>query len=172
MQGAPRDLHWILRIPLEPALGEHVRTVGWCERSQKLSDDFLGVSQSVNRSGVDPVHTVVDRVAHGGNRGLVVLRAPRERPTAPARRPRSKPNGSQVQAALAERSLRKCHGLNHIPRFDSPEYALAGEPVKNAGARSITSFRLKAEAASTFRWKCEPRTANPRLRVRFARFWR
>jgi hypothetical protein len=76
MKRSYRDLHPILRIPLEAALGEDIGPIGRGDRLQELSDNFFGVSEPINRGGVDPVHTAIDRVAHCRDRRLIVLRPP------------------------------------------------------------------------------------------------
>ena len=109
MKRASRHLHAVLRIPLETALGEDVRPVGRWKRSQEVADDFFGMSEPVDRSGVDPVHPAVDGVTHGRNRRPIVLRTPRERPSATAGGPGAESNGRESHTAGAERPLRKYH---------------------------------------------------------------
>src|SRR5216684_7304360 len=87
--------------PAQAALGKDVRprTVPVL---QCAADDLLGVSESVDGGGVDPVNAEFERAVNGGNGVVVVLRSPSELPARAADGPGSVAYGSDVQVGVAE----------------------------------------------------------------------
>src|SRR5215207_9275250 len=71
-------------VPGPAALGEHQLPAG--ALAQHLPDDLLGVPEPVHGGRVDPGHAGVEGLVEGGDRLVVVLRAPAE-PPRPADRP-------------------------------------------------------------------------------------
>ena len=63
---------------------------------------LLGMTQTVDGCGVDPVDTPLDRIEHAVDRRGIVLRTPSKRPASTTRGPCSEANGSQVQIGIAE----------------------------------------------------------------------
>src|SRR4051812_24322718 len=81
-----RILHAVV-APNHPALGEDERTIFSAAFRQHPAHDFLGVTEPIDGSGVDPIDTALDGVIHRRNGFVVVLRSPRECPTPAANRP-------------------------------------------------------------------------------------
>src|SRR6185437_15872219 len=76
-------------VPDEAGLGEDVWPVLARDVAQRAGDDLLGVTEPIHRGRVDPVDAALDSVSDRGDRGRVVLVAPREGPAATADRPRA-----------------------------------------------------------------------------------
>src|SRR5689334_24684043 len=91
----------ILPIPDETALGKHVRAAATAAPAQKSFDDFLGMTVSVDGSGIDPVDAVIERLAHRRQRRFVVLWSP----LATSRRPGSEPDTGNVHVSGAKLAL-------------------------------------------------------------------
>src|SRR2546423_1515672 len=98
------DVVLVLAIPHQPALGEDVGPVAPAATPQESSDDFLGVPVPIDRRGVDPVDTGVDRSTHRRQRGFVILRAP----FAATGGPRTKAEARNGHVGGAELTLREC----------------------------------------------------------------
>ena len=81
-------------LPPPTALREHEHVLADAIRGERAADDLLGVPKPVHRSGVDPVHAVLDRVTDRGHRLVVVDFAPAEPPRA-ADRPGAEADGRQ-----------------------------------------------------------------------------
>src|SRR5690242_9187163 len=64
---------------------------------QRTPHDFLGVSQTVDRSRIDPVRTKLQRSMNRRDRIIVVLRAPAKLPARAPDRPCSISNRSNLQ---------------------------------------------------------------------------
>ena len=77
--GSQYFLHLPLCIPVQATLGEDVRS-GAAPVLQSTANHFLGVSQTVDGGGVDPVDAEFERAVNGGDRFVVVLRSPGELP--------------------------------------------------------------------------------------------
>src|SRR5689334_7655979 len=60
------------------AFGEYVRTIR--APLERLSDYFLRVPESINSSGIDPIHAVIDRITNRLYGFVIVLRSPSEFP--------------------------------------------------------------------------------------------
>src|SRR5215813_19826 len=101
--------HPITVVPDETALCEDEWALGCPELSDKPPDQLLGMSQSVDGSGIDPVHPQLERVAHGGERFGVVLWAPAEGPAATSDRPGAESDPRDVQSAPTELTRWQCH---------------------------------------------------------------
>ena len=71
--------------------------------AQRLPDDFLGMTEPVDRGRVDPVETALDRAPNRRDGGGVVLRSPSESPLA-ANRPGAQADGSEFESRIAELS--------------------------------------------------------------------
>jgi hypothetical protein len=83
-------------IPAHGAFGEDV----WARAfpiSKGAGDYFLGVAKAVDGGGIDPIDTELEGAVNGGNRIIVVLRAPAELPTASADGPCSVTHAGYVQ---------------------------------------------------------------------------
>ncbi len=80
----------------------------------KRPDDFFGMPEAVDARGINPVHPQIDSVPHRGNRVVVILRPPAERPAAAPGRPGAESDDGDLDAALAKRAPRQrvSHGSN------------------------------------------------------------
>jgi hypothetical protein len=67
------------------------------------------MAEAVNRRRVNPVHSGVECGVNRGDRGVVVLMAPREKPACAAHRPGADAEWSDVNIAVSELS---CLHLN------------------------------------------------------------
>ena len=70
--GAQYFVHLTLGIPAQAALGKDVGP-GAAPFLQRASDNFLGVSQTVDRGRVDPVDAQFERTMNGGDGVVVIL---------------------------------------------------------------------------------------------------
>ena len=66
---------------------------------------FLGVAESVDGGGIDPIHTVVERGVDGADGFVVVLGSPGECPSAAAHCPGADADGGEVHIAVAKPSF-------------------------------------------------------------------
>ena len=106
--------HAIVLVPLQTALREDERPIRWRQRPHETADDFFGVPEPVDAGGINPVHPQIDSVPHRGDRVVVVLRPPTERPAAAPGRPRAESDDGDLDAGLAKRAPRQrvSHGSN------------------------------------------------------------
>jgi hypothetical protein len=61
-----RLLHWVARVPHQPALREHERPFVGRQLPQQTPDQLLGMAETVHRGGIDPGDAQLDRVTHRG----------------------------------------------------------------------------------------------------------
>ena len=110
LAGAPTfcgDRHAVVLVPAQSALGEHERPLGGGDLLQCRAHDLFGMPEPVDGGGVDPVDAALDRMADGGDRLLVVLAAPADRPVAAADGPGAEPDRRDVHVGAAEPPLRQ-----------------------------------------------------------------
>src|SRR2546423_8907698 len=115
-QNAPRLLHRLPGIPYQTALGENVWSVVGAFSLEKTPNHFLGMTESVNGGGIDPVDAQLDGVIHGSDRIIVVLRSPRERPAAAANCPGAHSDACDVHVGGAELPNRKRRDHDAAPQ--------------------------------------------------------
>ena len=84
----------MLVVPHQSAFGEDERPVRGWQLLEQPSDDPLGVSVTVHRRRIDPVHTELDRMSHRAERFGVVLLPPAESPSAAADGPGPEADGA------------------------------------------------------------------------------
>src|SRR4029077_6146538 len=87
-----------------PALCEHVRPVRSAHASYHSAHHLLGVSEPVNRRGVDPVDATLERVPDRRDGFVIVLRSPSVGPAAPAGYPRAESDARDFHVGSAELS--------------------------------------------------------------------
>ena len=87
-------------VPHQLALGKNIGTLG--AALQRLGNHLLGVSETVDGRGIDPVHAGVERSVNGGNRVIVILLAPAELPAAAAHRPGPDTERRNLHIAVAQ----------------------------------------------------------------------
>jgi hypothetical protein len=96
----------VLWVPNDTGLGEHVRSLVGRDLPKRAADDLLGVTEAVDRCGVDPVDSAFDgRPSRRLGKG-VVLRTPGVDPAGTAERPRSDADPADGHAGAAERPAR------------------------------------------------------------------
>src|SRR6185503_5570508 len=99
--GGQKTTHFaasLLRVPHQPALGEDVRTLIGALSAKEPRDDFLGMSATIDRRGIDPVDSQIDGAAHRRHRIVVILFPP----FVAANRPRSYSDAGDVHVGGAE----------------------------------------------------------------------
>src|SRR5712692_341546 len=94
-----KRLRWVSDLT---ALGEDERTLGGRDLAQRPTDDLLGMAESIDGRGVDPVDAGRDRMLDRGNRSRVVLASPAVGPTAAADGPRPEADLSDLKPARSE----------------------------------------------------------------------
>jgi hypothetical protein len=92
----------MLVVPHQSTFGEDERPVRGKQLLEQSSDDAFGVSVTVHRRRIDPVHTKLDRVSHGAERFGVVLLPPAESPSATANGPGPEADSADQQVGVAE----------------------------------------------------------------------
>src|SRR5438132_6674506 len=119
------------------ALGENVGTLGGRDLAQRPPDHFLGMAQSIDGRGVDPVDAGRDRVLDGRHRIRVVLAAPPVGPSATSDGPRAEADLGDLQTACAERTFQQFHHATSLcccaPAV-SDAYALTIAEMSRSGA--------------------------------------
>src|SRR5437016_3347649 len=90
-----------LFVPPQTALGENVRPRAR-PGPQRKRHDFLGMAHSINRGGVDPVNTELERAMNRPDRLRVILLAPAKLPTRSADGPGAKADRRDEQVGVAE----------------------------------------------------------------------
>ena len=94
---APADL--ALFVPDAGTLGEEQGLGG--EILDGAAHHFLGMAKTVDRGGIDPVHSEVERRVNGRDGIGVVLRPPGELPIAAPHGPRADAQRGDVEIAIA-----------------------------------------------------------------------
>src|SRR5215469_3091048 len=118
-----------LLVPHALTLGEDVGTR--TAQVKCAGDHFLGMTQAINGSGVDPVNAEIKRRLDGGDRIAVVLRTPGPLPAASSHRPCANADGSDLQVARPE-----LPGLHRsLPAPSSHPHALAANAPFHAAKR-------------------------------------
>lgn len=101
-------------IPDHGALGEDERPFAFPLR-QRPCHDLLGVAESVDGGGVDPIDAELECPQNGGHGLVVVLAGPAEFPGA-AHGPRAEADGGELQVGVAELSKRHEAGTQTLGR--------------------------------------------------------
>src|SRR5207302_10896033 len=94
-----RAMHISLFVPAQTAFRENV----WPRSgpgSQCKTDDFLGVTHSINSGRVDPVNAKLERAMNRGDGRLVILLAPTKLPTRSTDSPGAKANWRDLQIRI------------------------------------------------------------------------
>jgi len=102
LQHAARRRHGIGRVPVEAALGEDERPLAGRQLAEQPAHDLLGMSETVHRRGVDPVHARLKRAVNRGNGIVIALLSPGELPAGAADGPGPKAHGRDEQIGISK----------------------------------------------------------------------
>src|SRR5690348_1419532 len=70
------------------------------------------MTEPVNRGSIDPIDAEISAVADGGDRGIVVLPTPAEKPAASANGPCPQTDGGDFDPARTQRPFLQCHNFS------------------------------------------------------------
>src|SRR6267143_1984357 len=88
-------------VPTKAAFGEYIGP--WTRPGrERPRHDLFGVTEAINRGGVDPVHAQLERSVNRGDGIVIALLSPGELPAGAADCPRAEAHGSDKQIGISK----------------------------------------------------------------------